>query len=354
MCSGGDFCEMSFKGLMDPRAIQALSLFPTPEPVTFDSREQILDHQVSGPIAMRQASLMDHFKVFDDERISSSAGLRIEKRAIESSPDGNTINLQIIRKASDDTQPCVYYIHGGAMATLSCFLPNYRAWGKMLAQLDVTVVMVDFRNSVSPSSVPEIAPFPGGLNDCIAGFKWTAKNSETLGIDPERIIIAGDSGGGNLAISSSLSLLEGEASEKPSGLYVICPYIAGDYSSDELKSVEANNGIFIDVKNNLATMGYGIEHLIARNPLAWPHFVDSKVLRALPPTVVSVNEFDPLRDEGLMFFRKLLDADVRARCRTNMGVFHAIEVFPTICPDISWDTAMSVASLASDSSRIAL
>ena len=338
---------MNLKRMMDPRAIQALSLFPTPEPVTFDSREQILDQRTYEPLAMRQASLKDYFKIFDDERISSSAGLRIEKRAIESSPDGNTINLQIIRKANDDIQPCVYYIHGGAMATLSCFLPNYRAWGKMLAQLDVTVVMVDFRNSVLPSSVPEIASFPGGLNDCISGFKWTAENSESLRIDPDRILIAGDSGGGNLAITSSLRLLAEGASPKPSGLYVICPYLAGDYSSGELKSVESNNGIFIDVKNNLATMGYGIEHLTTRNPLAWPHFIDSEMLRGLPRTIVSVNEFDPLRDEGLMFFRKLLDAEVNARCRTLMGVFHAIEVFPTICPEISWDSARGIASLAS-------
>ena len=58
--------------------------------------------------------------------------------------------------------------------------------------------MVDFRNAVLPSSVPEIAPFPAGLNDCVAGLKWIAANAAELGIDASRVIVAGDSGGGGI------------------------------------------------------------------------------------------------------------------------------------------------------------
>ncbi|MDO8886352.1 alpha/beta hydrolase fold domain-containing protein, partial [Candidatus Oleimmundimicrobium sp.] len=61
------------------------------------------------------------------------------------------------------------------------------------------------------------------------------------------------------------------------------------------------------------------------------------------PVVISVNECDPLRDEGIAFYRLLLRAGVRARCRTVMGTVHGIEVFPSICPDISRDTAVSIA-----------
>ena len=41
--------------------------------------------------------------------------------------------------------------------------------------------MVDFRNSISPSSVPEVAPYPAGLNDCLAGFHWTVAHAGELG-----------------------------------------------------------------------------------------------------------------------------------------------------------------------------
>jgi acetyl esterase len=60
--------------------------------------------------------------------------------------------------------------------------------------------MVDFRNCVSPLSVPEVAPFPAGLNDCVSGLKWVAASAEHLGVDPARIIVAGESGGGNLTL----------------------------------------------------------------------------------------------------------------------------------------------------------
>ena len=58
---------------------------------------------------------------------------------------------------------CVYYIHGGGMTNLSCFDGMYRGWGKLIAANGVAVVMVDFRNAISPSSVPEVAPYPAGL-----------------------------------------------------------------------------------------------------------------------------------------------------------------------------------------------
>jgi acetyl esterase len=68
--------------------------------------------------------------------------------------------------------PCVFYIHGGRMRFSSCYLGNYKAWGRMIAARGVAVAMVDFRNSVHPSSAPEVAPFPAGLNDCVSGLKW--------------------------------------------------------------------------------------------------------------------------------------------------------------------------------------
>ena len=68
----------------------------------------------------------------------------------------------------------MYYIHGGGMQSMSCYDGNYRAWGRMIAAQGVAVAMVDFRNALTPSSVPEVAPYPAGLNDCVSGLKWVA------------------------------------------------------------------------------------------------------------------------------------------------------------------------------------
>jgi acetyl esterase/lipase len=93
-------------------------------------------------------------------------------------------------------------------------------------------------------------------------------------------------------------------------------------------------------------MTYGIEELEKRNPLAWPGFATEDDVRDLVPTMISVNECDPLRDEGINFYRLLLRAGVDARCRQVMGTIHGTEIFPLLCPDISADTAASLARFA--------
>ena len=131
----------------------------------------------------------------DTEEIAPSAGLRTETKEFTSSPDGNTIKVQFIRADNDDVVPCVYYIHGGGMQSMSCFFGNYRAWGRIIAAQGVAVAMVDFRNALTPSSAPEVLPYPAGLNDCVSGVKWLAANADALGIDAGQIVIAGESGG---------------------------------------------------------------------------------------------------------------------------------------------------------------
>jgi acetyl esterase/lipase len=90
-------------------------------------------------------------------------------------------------------------------------------------------------------------------------------------------------------------------------------------------------------------MIYGIQEFTKGNPLAWPGFATEDEVRGLVPTIISVNECDPLRDEGINFYRLLMRAGVSARCRQVMGTIHAIEVFPIACPDISRMTALSIA-----------
>ena len=163
------------------------------------SREEALAVANAPEALAIEAAMSELMEVMDNEDVTPSKGLRITSESLASHPDGNTINLQIIRPDTDEVLPCVYYIHGGGMAVLSAFDPNYRAWGKMIAAQNLCVVMVDFRNSLRPSSVPEVTPYPGGLNDCVSGYKWVTQHHSVLGIHGDQIMIAGESGGGNLA-----------------------------------------------------------------------------------------------------------------------------------------------------------
>jgi acetyl esterase len=121
-------------------------------------------------------------------------------------------------------------------------------------------------------------------------------------------------------------------------------YIAGIWPLPQNPSSTENNGLLLDLHNNNGAMAYGIEELEKRNPLAWPGFAGDEDVEGLPPTVISVNECDPLRDEGINFYRLLIKNGVAARCRQVMGTIHGTEIFPMCCPDISRDTARDLAA----------
>ena len=106
------------------------------------------------------------------------------------------INLHIHRpKGVEGPLPCVYHTHGGGMALLHASDANYVYFRDRLACEGLVVVGVEFRNCAGADGHNV---FPAGLNDCAAGLYWTHANKRMLGID--RIVISGESGGGNLAV----------------------------------------------------------------------------------------------------------------------------------------------------------
>jgi len=310
------------------------------------NRAELLAQEYSPESLAAHKQIEALFNSMDSEDVAPSKGLTVRTETITSAPDGNTILIQFIRPDNDQTLPCVYYIHGGRMEMSSCYEGNYKTWGRMIAACGVAVAMVEFRNAVHPSAVPEVAPFPAGLNDCASGLRWVHANAGALGIDPARIVVAGESGGGNLVLALGMKLKQDGDIGKVKGLYAMCPYIAGHWPLPENPSSTDNEGILISVHDNRTVVGYGIDAFNACDPLAWPGMAKRDDVQGLPPTVISVNECDPLRDEGIGFYRLLLSAGVSARCRQVMGTCHGIEIMPVICPDISRATAYDMATFA--------
>ena len=332
---------------IDPRIKAIFGPMPqAPAPKDVASRDELLADEMSEAGQARAAMQKAMIDAVDTEEVAPSAGLSIRTERFRSEPDGNQINIQFIRPDTAEQLPCVYYIHGGGMVTMSCFDGMYRAWGKIIAAQGVAVAMVDFRNALRASTAPEVAPFPAGLNDCVSGLKWVHAHSGALNIDPSRIVVAGESGGGNLTLATGLKLKQDGDLGLIKGLYALCPYILGKWPSADSPSSTENNGIFLDLHNNHGAMAYGIDAFEARNPLAWPAFATADDVRGLPPTVISVNECDPLRDEGINFYRLLTSSGVAARCRQVMGTVHGTEIFAVCCPDISRDTASDLANFA--------
>ena len=304
--------------------------------------EQETEEALQGRAVMEMINNSPHYKEAVPE-----TGLVTSTKEFISEPDKNTIKIQYIRPDSDKELPCVYYIHGGGMMVSSCFDELYAAWGRCIARQGLAVAMVDFRNAMWPSSAPEIEPFPAGLNDCVSGLKWVHANAEELNIDKEKIIIAGESGGGNLTIATGLKLKQDGYIGLIKGLYALCPYIAGHWPLPENPSSEENEGILLSLhsehKYSFGATIYGIEAYKNKDPLAWPSFATEEDVKGLPKTYIIVNELDPLRDEGVNFYRLLREADVEAQCRQVMGSVHGTEIFLG-CPEVSDETAVSIAN----------
>jgi len=332
---------------IDPRIKAVFGAMPELSPQgDVASRGALLAEENSDEVKARAAATQQMMDMVDNEAVAPSAGLTVRVETFRSEPDGNTVKIRIIRPDTSERLPCVYYIHGGGMAFMSCFDGMYRAWGKIIASQGVTVAMVDFRNCQRASSAPEVEPFPAGLNDCVSGLKWVASHADMLNIDAGRIVVAGESGGGNLTLATGLRLKRDGDLGLIKGLYALCPYIAGEWPQKRYPSSLENNGILLDLHNNRGAMAYGIEELRAKNPLAWPGFATEEDVKGFPPTVISVNECDPLRDEGIEFYRLLLRAGAPARCRQVMGTVHGTEIFAICCPDVSRDTANDIAHFA--------
>lgn len=337
--------KISLDPRIDPRLCAAFGAMPdAPNPGDVPSRAALLAEFQTPEVQQLFAAQSAMFDAMDDERVAPSTGLVVTTEQFAARPDGNTIRIQIIRPDTTDRVPCVYYIHGGAMQFWSCFDGMYKAWGRIIAAHGVAVAMVDFRNALLPSSAAEVAPFPAGLDDCVSGLEWVREHADRLRIDPTRIVVAGESGGGNLTLAVGMRLLREGKRGLVKGLYAMCPYIGGRWPRPEHPSSTENDGLLLELHNNRGAMAYGIEALERRDPLAWPGFATDADVVGLPPTVIHVNECDPLRDEGIAFYRLLLRNGVSARCRQAMGTLHGTEIFAAVCPDISRDTARDIAA----------
>ena len=336
--------DVQSDGRLDPRLKAVLTAFDQPAPTDIESREALLI-EASAPATIERLKDADALMAFlDSEEAAPSAGLTFTEIDAISQPDGNGIRLRLIRPEGDAELACVYYIHGGGMVSGSIDDPLYRAWSRVIAAKGVAVAMVEFRNAVYANSLDGVAPFPAGLNDCLSGLRWLSANAATYHVDPKRIVVAGESGGGNLTLALAMSLKRSNELGLVKGLYAMCPYIVGAYPDARYPSTTENN--VINTLSNRGIVGYGVEAHEEKNPLAWPDFASTSDVIGFPPTVISVNECDPLRDEGIAFYRLLLQSGVAARGRMLLGTFHGADLATAICPEISHETARDLATFA--------
>jgi acetyl esterase len=248
--------------------------------------------------------------------------------------DGEEIRLHVHRpEVSDGPLPCIYQVHGGGMVMLAAEGPLYRRWREELAAAGSLVVGVEYRNG---GGVLGAHPFPAGLEDCATGLRWVAAHLDELGAS--NVVVTGDSGGANLALALAIKAKREGWVGEISGVFAQCPYILGSWTDApaELPSLRENDQYWLNRSLfPLLSEVYDPGAANAADPTCWPYRATAVDLEGLPPHVISVNELDPLRDEGLAYHRLLLAAGVSSVGRLNLGLCHVGEIlFRTAMPDV--------------------
>lgn len=212
-----------------------------------------------------------------------------------------------------------------------CSAQEFRVQRDTLAKLGLHVVMPEFRNASDNTGAdpPDEGsyPFPAGLNDCASGLQWLFDNKAKLAVS--KIVLSGESGGGNLCLASALKAKRDGKLNQVDGVYAFCPYMSNLYAElpDELISLRECDG-YLGATNATTQMvrPYDPDFANKTNPLTWPYHAQKDDLEGLPPHVVSVGELDPLRDEAVLYCKKLEAAGVTAESKVWPGLPHAWEL----------------------------
>ncbi|GEL18284.1 alpha/beta hydrolase [Pseudonocardia asaccharolytica] len=232
----------------------------------------------------------------------------VEERSIPG-PEGE-IPVRVYTPAGEGPHPVVVYFHGGGWVIGDLDVVD-KPCRTLTNAANTAVVSVGYRKA------PEHR-YPAAVEDCYAATKWVAENGAELGLDISRIAVAGDSAGGNLAaIIAQLAKQRGG----PSLVYQLLIYPAVDAAGDYPSYVENGEGYLLtkSAMDWFYRHYFGGDHSVAEEPTASPIRSD---LSRLPPATVITAGYDPLRDEGDAYARKLAEAGVKTEHVTNPTMIH--------------------------------
>jgi acetyl esterase len=243
-------------------------------------------------------------------------GPRIEERPIDGPAGPLRVRLYRPPGAAAAARPLIVFFHGGGWVI--CDLDTHDAACRRLCLgSDAVVVSVDYR----------LAPehrFPAAADDCAAAARWAVANAHALGADPRRVVLAGDSAGGNLAAVVALDLRDA-GGPSVAGQLLLYPV------TDHPMAGHASYDAFAD--------GFGL----TRDAMVWfwDHYLGGPLdaaraaalparavplratdLRGLPPAMVLTAGHDVLRDEGEAYARRLRDAGVDTVFERHAGMHH--------------------------------
>jgi len=230
------------------------------------------------------------------------------------------------RKSLQGNQPVTLFIHGGGFAYGS--IDEYHMMVGKLAKVTGTIMV-----SVEYRLAPE-HPFPAALDDCYAVFGWLQENASDIGGHEGRIIVMGDSAGGNIATVLTLRCRD-ENRSQPACQVLIYPgvtFVDTLYSSRVYFGLSSGRSYVLDeIFLRKVKSDYMGEMTDDKNPYLSP--LEADLSSDLPPALIITAECDPIRDGGREYARKLRAAGVDVEHVEYSGMIHGFMSFHMIISD---------------------
>lgn len=236
---------------------------------------------------------------------------------------GRSLPARLYVPADAGAQPAlVVYYHGGGWVLGT--IETHDATCRALANASGAAVL-----SIGYRRAPEV-PFPGPFDDCHDALVWAHDNAATLGIDPARLAVAGDSAGGNLAAAVAIRLRDAGGPALRHQL-LIYPVTDADFTRASYAENGAGNYFL-----STAMMGWFWQQYLGYRPDG--HVEGATVLRSadlsgLPPASVVMAEYDPLRDEGVAYAQALHAAGNAVHSEVVPGMVHGFFSMYEFVPD---------------------
>ncbi|MFC4147541.1 alpha/beta hydrolase [Micromonospora mangrovi] len=230
---------------------------------------------------------------------------------------GGPLPVRVHRPAGDGPLPTLLYFFGGGW-TLGSVETADGICRRLANATPCQVVTVGYR--LAPEH-----PFPAAVQDCHAALRWVAAHADEVGADPDRLAVAGDSAGGNLAAAVTL-LARADGGPRLAAQVLVYPNT--DQRPGPAPADDEDPALF----NRHSVAWYRAHYLAdagdAAHPLASPLLAED--LSGLPPALVITAEHDPLRDEGERYADRLRDAGVPTALTRYPGMIHGFFAMPGV------------------------
>ncbi|MEU1661861.1 alpha/beta hydrolase [Streptomyces griseofuscus] len=220
------------------------------------------------------------------------------------------------------SRPVLYFVHGGGYFSGD---PRHLFFIKPLLseaeRLGASLISAGYR--LAPEH-----PYPAPLDDVYAGLLWTAEHAAELGLDADRIVVAGTSAGGGLAAALSLSVRD-KGGPQLVGQLLMCPML-----DDRNDTASAHQMDGVDLWDR-SWNGFGWTALLGSacgTPDVSPYAAPARAtdLSGLPPAFIDVGSAETLRDEAVAYADRIWRAGGSAELHVWSGGYHA---FDLVVPD---------------------